>query len=301
VTDRITVHVNSFGLRFHLRYRPDGFDVFRFIDLAREARFDGVNISANGPGFRDLGGTTTDHFEAVRNHLDGMRCEIDTSDTSLDHMRRMLAVCSAVGADTLRTYTRYRGPLDFLIERTVADLNAIAPIAEDCGVLVVLENHEDFTGKAIATILAEVDRASVRALYDYGNSQMVGEDPMDALEHMAPFVARVHAKDHVVVRSEGRLWVQGVPMGSGHLPVVEQTRRLYEAGVRRFCFESVWAYAAPVQTEHVPQTESFRVVDGSLVIGDAIEPAVALKAERRAFDRGWEWFQSHLVEAGLER
>lgn len=193
------MHVHSFGMRFHFQ-QPD-FDVFDYIDLAADEGFTGVNISANGPGHRDLGGTTPEHLAAVREHAAGrgLRVELDTSDTAPEHLSTMIAVAAACGADTLRVYTRYDGALADIIERSVADLRAVVPAAADAGVLVVFENHEDFQGTAVAEILGRVDSPWVRALYDYGNSQMVGEDPFIALEAMAPFIARVHLKDHVLL------------------------------------------------------------------------------------------------------
>ena len=64
---RISLHVHSFAMRFHLRYRSEtGYDVFAYMDEMAARGFTGVNVSANGPGFRDLCGTTADHFAAVR-------------------------------------------------------------------------------------------------------------------------------------------------------------------------------------------------------------------------------------------
>jgi 3-oxoisoapionate decarboxylase len=296
VTRVIGMHVHSFGLRFHLRY--GAMTVFDFIDHARAQGFTGVNISANGPNFRDLGGTSTGHLAAVRRHLDGMRCEIDTSGTDPGHMARMLEVASMVGADTLRTYTHHTGEPAEIIDRTIVDLRAVAPIAQAAGMLVVLENHEDFTGPAIARILSAVDHPSIRALYDYGNSQMVGEDPLDALEAMAPYTARVHAKDHEIVEDDDGMWVQGVPMGSGRLPVIEQTNRLYEAGVRRFCFENVWSYVAPVRSGASSATPPFTPRPGATRHdGNLLPPVTAITEERVAFEQGWSWFRRVLWEA----
>lgn len=298
MTRAIEMHVHSFGLRFHLRY--GAMTVFDYIDHARDHGFTGVNISANGPGYRDLGGATASHLDAVRGHLDGMPCEIDTSGTQPDHMARMLAVAAAVGADTLRTYTRHTGTDAEVIDRTIADLSAVAPMAASAGVLVVIENHEDFTGPAVAEIVSTVGHPSVRALYDYGNSQMVGEDPLDALEAMAPHTARVHAKDHLVVVDEEGTWIQGVEMGGGSLPIIELTERLYAAGVRRFCFENVWSYVAPLKATAIPATPAFvprpdlRRLDGATLAKDE-----AIDAERGAFERGWRWFRDRLAESGF--
>jgi sugar phosphate isomerase/epimerase len=302
----IELHVHSFSLRHRLRHRDvTGFDVFAYIAEMAALGFTGVNVSANGPGYRDLCGTDAAHFAnvraSVRDH--GLRLELDTSDTRIDHMATMLDVAAACGADTLRTYTKYTLALEETIERTIADLRTIAPVAQERGVTVVLENHEDFTGPVLARILGEVGHPSVRALYDYGNSQMVGEDPLDALDAMAPFVARVHAKDHVLVQGPHGPVVQGVAIGSGRLPIAETTDRLHEAGVRRFCFENVWGYTAPVQcpVDELPDTPCFAFDDASRFLrSDDLDPALAIEGERAAFEAGLAAFHGILRTGGYE-
>ena len=297
------MHIHSFSWRYRFRYRPD-FDVFSFIELAAAQGFTGVNISANGPGYRDLGGTDPAHFAAVREKLvaSGLKCEIDTSDTRPDNLRQMLAVTGAVGGDTLRVYTKYQGEVVQLIEWTIRDLAAVAPLAADLNVVIVLENHEDFQGTAIATILENVNHPNVRALYDYGNSQMVGEDPLTALLAMNPYVHSVHIKDHLVVGYENKLWVQGVPIGQGNLPIRRQTELLYEGGLRRFCFENVWGYVAPVLVEEtaLPNTTPFTLAqDFPFLNSDQLPPADALSGEWVAFENGWEWLKTKLDESGF--
>jgi sugar phosphate isomerase/epimerase len=299
----ISMHIHSFSLRFRLRHHPQ-FDVFDFIDLAAAEGFTGVNVSANGPGLRDLGGVDAAHFARVRSHLQvtGMRCELDTSDTRPEHMRTMLRIAAEVGADRLRTYTRYSGELGDLVEWTIRDLSDIADDAERLGVTVVLENHEDFQGTVVAHILDEVDHPFIRALYDYGNSQMVGEDPLDALAAMLPHVTTVHMKDHVVVDGPGGPLVQGVPMGAGRLPIIEQTRRLHAGGQRRFCFENVWAYVAPVISDPalLPATPPFARDHGATPLdGRTLPVDEAIDGEWVAFVEGWRWLRRELDAAGF--
>lgn len=302
----VEFHVHSFSLRYHLRYRETtGYDVFAYIAEMARLGFTGVNVSANGVGYRDLCGTSPQHFGAMRAAVAdfGMKLELDTSDTRVQNMTTMLHVAADCGADTLRTYTKYSAPLAEVIEWTIRDLGAIASLAADLGVLVVLENHEDFTGPVLAQILGAVDHASVRALYDYGNSQMVGEDPLAALSAMAPFIERVHAKDHVLLRSPDGPVVQGVPFGSGRLPIGEITDRLYAAGVRRFCYENVWSYTAPLQcgADELPDTPCFEWDDPQrYLVGDTLTPEVALRDERLAFDQGLHAFQQMLESHGYE-
>jgi len=303
---QIELHVHSFSLRYHLRYREHtGYDVFAYIDEMARLGFTGVNVSANGAGYRDLCGTSPQHFAAVRQAVADhrVRLELDTSDTRVENMTTMLHVAAACGADTLRTYTKYSAPLADVIAWTIRDLRAIAGLAADLGVMVVLENHEDFTGPVLAQILGAVDHGSVRALYDYGNSQMVGEDPLAALSAMAPFIERVHAKDHVLLRGPGGPVVQGVPFGSGRLPVSEITDRLYAAGVRRFCYENVWSYNAPLKcaVDELPTTPCFEWDDSQrYLVGDDLPPADAVLEEREAFVAGLSAFQQMLESGGYQ-
>lgn len=302
----IGLHVHSYSLRYHLRYRDvTGYDVFSYLRELAELGCTGANVSANGPGFRDLCGTTHPHLLSVRAAAAelGLTLELDTSDTREANMTRMLHVAATVGADTLRTYTKYDAPLADVMRWTIRDLRAVAPVAADLGVLVVLENHEDFTGPVLADILSDVDHPSVRALFDYGNSQMVGEDPLAALAAMAPFIARVHAKDHVVLHGPDGPIVQGVPFGAGTLPVAETTDALYEAGVRRFCFENVWSYTAPIRCppDDLPATECFAWADPRRYLrGDDLPPEQAVHEERAAFEEGFAAFREMLRAGGYE-
>jgi sugar phosphate isomerase/epimerase len=297
----IEMHIHSFSLRFQFKYRRD-FDVFTYIALAQERGFTGVNISANGPGYRDLGGTTPEHFASVRACLreHNMACEIDTSDTRVDNLHKMLAVASQLGAERLRVYTKYEAPLSEQIDWTVRDLRAVAPEADRLGITIVFENHEDFQGEVISQILARVNHPRIRALYDYGNSQMVGEDPMQALRAMQAYIDAVHVKDHVIVNHEGRPWVQGVPLGQGLLPIMEQTEALYAGGLRRFCFENVWGYVARFKAQNLPATSAFSLNHNHEWLNGALLPeSDALGQEWRAFELGWQWYQRELELAGF--
>lgn len=297
----IEMHIHSFSLRFQFKYRRD-FDVFTYIALAQERGFTGVNISANGPGYRDLGGTTPEHFASVRACLreHNMACEIDTSDTRVDNLHKMLSVASQLGAERLRVYTKYQAPLSEQIEWTVRDLRAVAPEADRLGITIVFENHEDFQGEVISQILAKVDHPRIRALYDYGNSQMVGEDPMQALRAMQAYIDAVHVKDHVIVNSDGCPWVQGVPIGQGRLPIMEQTEALYAGGLRRFCFENVWGYVAKFKAENLPVTAAFSLEHQHGLLNGALLPeSEALQQEWRAFESGWQWYQRELESVGF--
>lgn len=228
-------------------------------------------------------------------------------------MREMIGVAAALGARSLRTYTRHAGTQSEMAAATIADLTAVMADTEAANVTIVLENHEDFTGPELAAIVRAVDHPRLAILYDYGNSQMVLEDPTEALEAVLPYVASVHVKDHVMVRAEhaGRLTVAGVPMGEGFLPISQLTQRLLAAGLRRICFENVWAYTAPIRAGRTP-IGAVRLGEGAFryleppfnperIILDQSKHATSelVRLERNALDRGVRWFRQELDKLGV--
>ncbi len=241
----IDLVLHSYGSRFAFLHDPS-FDVFDFLERASEGGYDAVAINCNGPQLRHLGGDGRGHVRAVRAALAerGLGLDIETSGTAPGHLRRMLDLAVALSALNLRTYTRHDGERGAVIEATIADLRAAAPLAAERGVPILLENHEEFTGREIARVLEAVDSDWVAALYDYGNSMMVHEDPLDCLDAMLPWIRKSHLKDHVVIEREGGQLIAGVPLGCGNLSLVETTRRLLAAGAGRIAFENVWSYTA---------------------------------------------------------
>jgi len=247
--------IHSFSLWHHFAHKP-GFDCVAYADLAAELGFKGISLSLNNPDYRHLGGREPWRMDRLRSHLVGLgfSLEVDTSGTDPVHMTELLGVAARMGATSLRTYTRHAGTPEQMMAATIRDLAAVAPVASDLGIVIVLENHEDFTGPELAQIVETVDHPALKILYDYGNSQMVLEDPEAALDAVLPHVHSVHFKDHVMVRPEhaGRLTVAGVPIGDGALPLARLTRRLLDQGLRRITFENVWAYCAPTRAGRTP-------------------------------------------------
>lgn len=125
-------------------------------------------------------------------------------------------------------------------------------MAEDYGVTILLENHEEFSGDEIRRILDAVDHPYVAALYDFGNSMMVAEEPTHAAHVMGPYVKSVHFKDHVLIPSgTGGVRVAGVTCGQGNLDLVALLSELLKhTRLDRLAIENVYGYTAPVRRNH---------------------------------------------------
>jgi len=185
-----------------------------------------------------------------------------------------------------------------VLQQTLADLRVAAERASLTGVRIVVEDHEHLRGQALAEMVRLVDSDHVRALFDYGSAQMLGEDPVVALQDVLPVVDAVRVKDRLLVSHAGQLHVQGVAVGDGTLPIEELTRRLYAEGLRQFCLENDWSYVAPLtkSAADLPDVPGFAVHDDHpLIDGEELDPAAAMDGERDALQRGWHWFDSLLT------
>lgn len=256
MTGTIDLALHSYSCRLRYLHDPD-YDVFGFIDDAAARGFTGVNISLSGPDNdclppnRHLSGDSPEHLQHVAEHLQhrGLSVELDTDTVEFDRLLQAIDTAQRVHARVLRTFTHHPyGPR--IVDATLRDLRAIAPAAEQAGVIIAVENHEEFTSAELAHIAATINHPWIRLLFDYGNSIPVLEPPEDALRMMQPWVVAAHMKDTVMIAAEdtpdGVTATMGVPLGQGTIDLLGLTRTLLEAGLRRICLQNVWGYHVPL-------------------------------------------------------
>jgi hypothetical protein len=99
-------------------------------------------------------------------------------------------------------------------------------------------------------------------------------------------------------------------MGEGYLPIRRLTQRLLDNGLRRICFENVWAYSAFIRPHRAPLAGTvlgegsfryaeppfdpqFLILDQSKYSGSEL-----VRMEKIALDRGTAWFRNLLSELG---
>ena len=109
-------------------------------------------------------------------------------------------LCGGYGHNNVAT-SRYNKQYPFSEQRKfiTANLKEMARIIEGTGLIFAYENHCDFNGREIASIIEEVGSDSVRALYDFGNGAVACCDPMEDLQYLAPYAVAAHFKDFAVV------------------------------------------------------------------------------------------------------
>jgi sugar phosphate isomerase/epimerase len=120
-------------------------------------------------------------------------------------------------------------------------LSAGADYARQHGVTLALENHGLMAGRSdqVRHIIEQVNSPALRSNLDTGNFLLVGQDPVDAAQELAPLVALVHLKDfrragpedtiHVYKGLDGSAFT-GTVTGEGMVDLPKVIQSLREAG-----------------------------------------------------------------------
>jgi sugar phosphate isomerase/epimerase len=105
------------------------------------------------------------------------------------------------------------------LDATRATLRRLTPTLRDLGLRVAIETHADLTSGELARLLEDLDPDAFGVTLDTGNLAMRLDDPLAAVERLAPRVLCTNVKDCVVApTTRGGCW-QARPLGEGLLPL----------------------------------------------------------------------------------
>lgn len=156
-------------------------------------------------------------------------------------LEEAVATAHALGADVVKVSMDMRRPRPLAASRfhpeVVArmkafaqQLKAVAPTAESAGIRIGVENHCDSFSAEILWLLDLVEHPAVGACIDTANALMVMEDPMVAIENLAPRAVTNHFRDDRIELQRYGLKLTGAAVGEGDIDM----RRAYEI----FCIKS---------------------------------------------------------------
>jgi 3-oxoisoapionate decarboxylase len=117
--------------------------------------------------------------------------------------------------DRFRTDVRWADQLD----ASTNVLKRLEPTLREYGIAVAVETHADATADEILAILDLFAPEVVGVTLDTGNLPMRLDDPIVAVERLAPRVLATHVKDAVLAFTQRGLCWQARPVGSGILPM----------------------------------------------------------------------------------
>ena len=140
---------------------------------------------------------------------------------------RGLKAAKAVGATSMRCYmgssddrfgtaTKPPQPIEKLMDSTIQVFRSVRTQAQDLGVKIALENHAgDMQAREVLTIIEQSGKEYVASCLDSGNPMWVAEDPLVALEVLAPYVVTTHIRDSAVFEHPRGAAAQWVALGDG--------------------------------------------------------------------------------------
>ena len=125
--------------------------------------------------------------------------------TAAEHLALGIRMAKALGSPAFRVVLgnqedrKSAGGIAARIADTVAVLKKCRPLAEDAGVRIAVENHAgDMTSRELAGLVAEAGGGAVGVNFDSGNACWTLEDPVRALENLAPHVATTSLRDAMI-------------------------------------------------------------------------------------------------------
>lgn len=223
--------LNPYGLTYHLglqgrgtnRENPNGKGLKGFIELAEEIGVKALEIFDPW-----IEGFSESEMRELKDQLDSLGITpivsgglVSADSASLFRSARLL------GADTIRVALTNvlcggraeREDWDALKSNVATNIQSMGEKAADQGVIIAIENHQDFTSSELVEFCGLVSNIGIT--YDTGNSFPVGEAPLDFTRNVAPYVRHLHLKDYKVQFTPEGFRLIRCAIGDGAVPFPE--------------------------------------------------------------------------------
>jgi len=201
--------------------------------MAKDLGFQGVEVRGLGEDLFSAGGSpfSPGRKEETRKTLQDMKLEIacfssgrclkyaENEKENYGILSRYIDLAEYFGTKYIRILADEgavpAGEVDD--ELVIRQLKALAPMAEESGVTLVVETNGVYSDtKRLAALLAEVGSDNVAALWDIQHPyRNFGETPEQTVQNLGAYIRHVHAKDSVVEDGVIRYRL----MGEGDLPI----------------------------------------------------------------------------------
>jgi len=270
---------------------PDPYDAYRLMDLAEALGLGGVEF----PPRWGLPSLALADLEAARAYAAarGLSVVFAGGIVDVEELRALLPAAATLGAPVVRVVASgilcgdrraVRETWPAYLEEIAGRLRAVRGLAEESGVAIAVENHQDLTSNELVDLCALVDSPRVGVTLDAVNPLAVVEDPLAFARRVAPLIKNVHLKDyHVYTAIEGYRLVR-CAIGAGVLDVAG----LLELLAREAPDAPVSIELGALQARHV------RFLDDEFWLGypprraEEILPALRLREARgQPLDEDW--------------
>jgi sugar phosphate isomerase/epimerase len=209
--------------------RPKAMDILGLMDYALKIGIDGLHITPTDCGgtdeanLREIGRAAREkglfleyNFSFADPYDPGLN---NTFEEAIGNARYLGADVAKVSMDIVRPRpigaSRFHPDVMRQLENVVRHLKRAAPLAEEVGIKIAVENHTDTFSSEVLWVVDKVDHANVGTCIDIFNAMMVLEDPMAAVENLVDKAFTNHFKDHRIEFTQYGARLVGVACGDG--------------------------------------------------------------------------------------
>lgn len=234
-----------FGEVYPQQERPErSMTLEEFIEGAKSLAVDGVSLESCffpsvAPSYLADIRALLDSYDLDRvyawGHPDGL--EGGTNEAAYNEMLNSFEHAQAIGATVMRVVgssLRFRNePHGPQLERLTQMFRKAVRVAQEYGIRMAVENHIDFNGQEMLLLLRSVDSPFLGINFDTGNFVRLLDDPMQAMDALAPYTYSCHIKDLRIQRGvPANEWYffSSVPVGDGVVDNAKVIEKLWRTG-----------------------------------------------------------------------
>jgi len=230
-------------------YRP-----LDLLEFAHRHELSGISIHLADGEARSIQKMCNDELCLLSRQAQALKLDLhlEISSTQKNDVDRVIEIARVMGVKNIRVYARYEGRLSHVLSIIESDLRYIAQQAELYDLYFDFEQHEELKSSEIATLLQRISHPRLHALLDFGNMVNAGEQPLSALQCLAPHIRQVHLKGIRIVPDANGFGQYGVLQGSADddLPNARMMFELLMLGdaapqIIAFALEQENHYSAP--------------------------------------------------------
>jgi sugar phosphate isomerase/epimerase len=218
---------------------PRQMDIWQMMDYMVELGLEGLHL--DDKAFESMGDA---HFNKVREYARARNLYLeynfampsDKYDSSVQHnIEEGIGIARAIGADVAKigmnltrphpvAASKFHPQIMQQLERVADKLKSASSLAEKSGVKLAVENHTDAFSEEVIWVLDQVNHPFVGACIDTVNALHVTENPITAVENLAPRAFTNHFRDNKIIIKPYGFKLAGAAVGEGDLDM----RRAYE-------------------------------------------------------------------------
>jgi 3-oxoisoapionate decarboxylase len=149
---------------------------------------------------------------------------------SFDHAQAIGAKVMRVVGSSLRFRNEPHAPQ---LQQLTKMFRKAVRIAEEYGIRMAVENHIDFNGQEMLSLLRSVDSPFLGINFDTGNFVRLLEDPVRAMETLALYTYAAHIKDLKIQRgvpADEWYFFSSAPVGDGLVDNARLIDKLWRSG-----------------------------------------------------------------------